>query len=212
MEDKKTVRVRLTYRKWEMWNTQTFGIKLCAWFDITEAAYKKEKRWQRLSWGVRKSCNHSGATDETTLGNRKQSVSNIIIYTINIYTYTYIFYVEIMWKSHFHYFNFYLLYFFLHFVFFLLFSVYNVPFFCSLVLLSFEIGGSIRLYTEKLKSQAIISVLEENPLPIQYISFAGFENTEVQFFYNCSHINTSFKSVMGWFNAKIFKKIKFVIF
>lgn len=69
--------------------------------------------------------------------------------------------------------------------------------FCSLVLLSFQIGGSIRLYTEKLKSQPIISVLEENPLPIQYISFASFENTEVQFFYNCSHIDTSLKSVMG---------------
>lgn len=65
------------------------------------------------------------------------------------------------------------------------------------LLLEIANSGSIRLYTEKLKSQPIISVLEENPLPIQYISFAGFENSEVQFFYNCSHIDTSLKSVLG---------------
>lgn len=50
-------------------------------------------------------------------------------------------------------------------------------------------GGYLRLYTENLKSQPIISVLDENPLPIQFVSFASFENTEDQYFYNCSHIN-----------------------
>lgn len=71
--------------------------------------------------------------------------------------------------------------------------------FFSLSLVSSSVcsGGSIRLYTEKLKSQPIIATMEENPLPIQYISFAGFESSEVQFFYNCSHIDTSVKSVMG---------------
>lgn len=58
-------------------------------------------------------------------------------------------------------------------------------------------GGNIRLWSEKLKSQPIITFLEENPLPIQYISFASFENSETQFFYNCSHVDTSKKSVMG---------------
>lgn len=118
-------------------------------------------------------------------------------------------FVEIVRKSHFHYFNFYLL-FFSRISFHPMYNVHGFRF-CLFVLLSFGIGGSIRLYTEKLKSQPIISVLEENPLPIQYISFAGFENSEVQFFYNCSHIDTSAKSVMGWFNAKIFKRAKFVI-
>lgn len=59
------------------------------------------------------------------------------------------------------------------------------------------LGGSIRVYTEKLKSQPLIAILEENPLPIQYISFASFESSETQFFYNCSHIDTSIKAVMG---------------
>lgn len=49
-------------------------------------------------------------------------------------------------------------------------------------------GGNIRLYTDKLKSQPVIAILEENPLPIQYISFASYESSENQFFYNCTHI------------------------
>ncbi|XP_031619784.1 uncharacterized protein LOC116338571 [Contarinia nasturtii] len=64
------------------------------------------------------------------------------------------------------------------------------------MLLEVANSGNIRLYSEKLKSQPIITVLEENPLPIQYISFSSFENSEVQFFYNCSHIDTS-KYIMG---------------
>lgn len=47
-------------------------------FDITEIANKKEKRWQRLGRGVRKSCDYTRATNKTTLGSRKQSVSNTI--------------------------------------------------------------------------------------------------------------------------------------
>lgn len=73
--------------------------------------------------------------------------------------------------------------------------------FLSLSLLSCAsiLGGAIRLYTEKLRTQPIITVLDDNPLPIQYISFASFESTENQFFYNCSHIDTSIqtKSIMG---------------
>lgn len=80
-----------------------------------------------------------------------------------------------------------LIYFFFFFLLFFLLS-------CAIIL-----GGAIRLYTEKLRSQPIISVLDDNPLPIQYISFASFESTENQFFYNCSHIDTSIqtKSIMG---------------
>lgn len=173
---------------------------MCYWFDITEGPHKKEKRCQRLGWGIREPCNHGGETDQNAPGNRKQYVSTQYI-------------VEIVQNpisitSHF------------DFVFYLLsfsssssFSVFvRVCFsFLSLVSSSVCSGGSIRLYTEKLKSQPIIATMEENPLPIQYISFAGFESSEVQFFYNCSHIDTSVKSVMGWFNAKIFKRTKFVI-
>lgn len=69
----------------------------------------------------------------------------------------------------------------------------------SILSCAFISGGSIRLYTEKLKTQPIISVLDDNPLPIQYISFASFESTDNQFFYNCSHIDTSIqtKSIMS---------------
>lgn len=75
-----------------------------------------------------------------------------------------------------------------------------------------RLGGNIRLYTEKFKSQPIVAILEDNPLPIQYISFASFENSETQFFYNCSHIDTSVKSIMGWFNMlKYIQKTKSVI-
>lgn len=52
-------------------------------------------------------------------------------------------------------------------------------------------GGNIRLYSENLKTTPIVSVFDETPLPIQYVSFASFETTENQFFYNCSHIDTS---------------------
>lgn len=53
------------------------------------------------------------------------------------------------------------------------------------------LGGAIRLYSENLKSRPLIETFESNPLPIQYVSFASFENSENQFFYNCSHIDSS---------------------
>lgn len=88
-----------------------------------------------------------------------------------------------------------------------------IPFMCNIFFyFHLRLGGNIRLYTEKFKSQPIVAILEDNPLPIQYISFASFENSETQFFYNCSHIDTSVKSIMGWFNMlKYIQKTKSVI-
>lgn len=61
----------------------------------------------------------------------------------------------------------------------------------------------MRLYAESWGSKPIISLFEDNPLPVQYMSFSGWNHAELQFFYNCGHINVNnatAKTIMSyWF-------------
>lgn len=56
-------------------------------------------------------------------------------------------------------------------------------------------GGLIRLFSDNLKTTPIVSVLEANPIPVQYVTFASFDDAENQFFYNCTHVNTAVKKI-----------------
>lgn len=66
-----------------------------------------------------------------------------------------------------------------------------------------HLGGNIRLYSDKFKSQPVVAIREENPLPVQYISFSGADSSLAQFYYNCSHINTDIKPNSGWIKPPI---------
>lgn len=52
------------------------------------------------------------------------------------------------------------------------------------------LGGSIRLYSEKYKTEPLAKTFDANLLPIQYVSFASFESNRNEFYYNCQHIDT----------------------
>lgn len=51
------------------------------------------------------------------------------------------------------------------------------------------------MFSDNLKTTPIVSVLEANPVPVQYVTFASFDDAENQFFYNCTHVNTAVKKI-----------------